>query len=182
MSELLDRIREAVVRLSPRERLLLLLAGGLGALLLFWVGVVMPVRAAIDRADQRVRTAELELETAVRLRREYDRLATSLGQVEQRIRSGPQGNIFTVLEELAQQSAVKVDSMEPQRGQAGERYRETKVQLVLKGVTLAQMVNYLHRIEASPQLLSVKSLRIRTRQDKPELLDVTFTVSSFEPV
>ncbi len=182
MSDLLDRIREAVVRLSPRERLLLLLAGGLGALLLLWVGIVMPIGTAVDRADERVRNAELELETALRLRREYDRLDASLRQVEQRIRGGPQGNIFTVLEELAQQSAVKVDSMEPQRGQAGERYRETKVQLVLKGVTLAQMVNYLHRIEASPQLLSVKSLRIRTRSDKPELLDVTFTVSSFEPV
>jgi len=182
VSDLLDRIREAVVRLSPRERLLLLLAGGLGALLLLWVGIVMPIGTAVDRADERVRNAELELETALRLRREYDRLDASLRQVEQRIRGGPQGNIFTVLEELAQQSAVKVDSMEPQRGQAGERYRETKVQLVLKGVTLAQMVNYLHRIEASPQLLSVKSLRIRTRSDKPELLDVTFTVSSFEPV
>jgi hypothetical protein len=42
-------------------------------------------------------------------------------------------------------------------------------------------VNYLHRIEVSPQVLSVKSLRIRTRSDKPEMLDVTFTVSSFEP-
>ena len=30
-------------------------------------------------------------------------------------------------------------------------------------------------------MLSIKSLRIRTRADKPELLDVTFTVSSFEP-
>jgi hypothetical protein len=30
-------------------------------------------------------------------------------------------------------------------------------------------------------VLSIKSLRIRSRKDKPELLDVTFTVSSFEP-
>jgi hypothetical protein len=43
-------------------------------------------------------------------------------------------------------------------------------------------VTYLHQIETAPQVLSVKSLRIRTRQDKPELLDVTFTVSSFEPL
>jgi hypothetical protein len=31
-------------------------------------------------------------------------------------------------------------------------------------------------------VLSVKALRIRTRTDNPELLDVTFTVSSFEPL
>jgi hypothetical protein len=44
------------------------------------------------------------------------------------------------------------------------------------------MVTYLQRIESAPQLLSIKSLRIRTRSDKPDLLDVNFTVSSFEAI
>jgi len=102
--------------------------------------------------------------------------------VEARIQRGPRGNLFTTRESLARQSAVKVDSMEPQPSPAGDRYRETKVQLVLKGVTLAQLVNYLHHVESHEQLLSVKSLRIRSRGDQPDLLDATFTVSSFEPV
>jgi type II secretory pathway component PulM len=71
--------------------------------------------------------------------------------------------------------------MEPRTTPASDAYRETKVQVGLKGVTLAQLVNYLHRIDSAEQVLSIKSLRIRTRKDKPELLDVTFTVSSFEP-
>jgi hypothetical protein len=53
--------------------------------------------------------------------------------------------------------------------------------VALKAVTLAQLVNYLHKIDTAPQVLSIKSLRIRTRKDKPEFLDATFTVSSFEP-
>jgi len=105
-----------------------------------------------------------------------------MASVEQRIRGGPQGEIFTALESLARESAVKVDSMEPRTSPANDDYRETKVQVVLRGVTLAQMVSYLQRIEAAPQLLSIKSLRIRTRADKPELLDVNFTVSSFEAI
>ena len=72
--------------------------------------------------------------------------------------------------------------MEPQASPANDRYRETKVAVGLQGVTLPQTVNYLHQIESADQLLSVKSLRIRTRPEKPELLDVTFTVSSFEPL
>ena len=103
-----------------------------------------------------------------------------MASVEQRIRSGPQGEIFTILESLARASAVTVDSMEPRTSPASDDYRETKVQVILRGVTLAQMVNYLQRIESAPQLLSIKSLRIRTRSDKPELLDVNFMVSSFE--
>jgi hypothetical protein len=72
--------------------------------------------------------------------------------------------------------------MEPQTSLSSERYRETKVEVVLKSVTLGQAVNYLHQIESAEQVLSVKSLRIRTRRDDSKLLDVTFTVSSFEPL
>ena len=43
-------------------------------------------------------------------------------------------------------------------------------------------MSYLNQIESSEQVLSVKSLRIRTRKDKPSFLDVTFTVSTFEPL
>jgi Tfp pilus assembly protein PilO len=102
--------------------------------------------------------------------------------VEKRIREGPKGNIFTTLESLARESAVKVDSMQPQTVPSDAAYRETKVEVKLEGVSLPQLANYLHKIESAPQLLSVKSLRVRTRADKPEFLDVTFTVSSFEAV
>jgi type II secretory pathway component PulM len=76
--------------------------------------------------------------------------------------------------------------MEPQAAASSDAFRETKVQVVLKQVTLAQIVNFLHKIESAQQMLSVKSLRIRARSDRrtesaAELLDVTFTVSSFEP-
>jgi hypothetical protein len=105
-----------------------------------------------------------------------------LAGVEQRIRSEAKGNLRTTLETLASKATVKVESMEPQASPASDAYRETKVEVALGGVTLPQTVNYLFQIETAPLVLSVKSLRIRTRPDKPDLLDVTFTVSSFEPL
>jgi type II secretory pathway component PulM len=182
MSELRDRIAVFVAGLAPRERLLLGSAAGLLLLALIWLAGVGPVLASIRGATLRVDTAERQLAVARRLSGDLGQLQGRLAAVEHRIGEGPKGNLFTTLEELAKQSAVKVESMEPQAAPAQERYRETKVQLVLKQVTLAQAVNFLHKIESMPQLLSVKSLRIRTHVDKKEdLLDVTFTVSSFEP-
>jgi len=181
MSELLARVRTFLANLSERERLLLTaVAGVFGLIVLYGIGV-RPVLAMRRRADARVAAAEQDIAGMARLRAEYDEVNGRLAAVEQRIAQGPTGNIFTTLESLAKQSAITVDSMEPQAAQAGTRYRETKVQVVLKGVTLAQMVSYLQGIESAPQLLSIKSLRVRTRVDKPDLLDVTFTVSSFEP-
>jgi general secretion pathway protein M len=181
MKEWIARIRSAYLGLSSQERILVTLAAaGVGAALVFLI-IVNPILGAAANADRRVATAEDELELVQRLRREYDEVHGRLATVEERIKNGPRGEIFTTLEKLAAESVVKVDSMEPRTSPASDAYRETKVQVALKNVTLAQLVNYLHKIDSSEQVLSIKSLRIRTRKDKPELLDATFTVSSFEP-
>ena len=117
-----------------------------------------------------------------RLRREFDDVNHRLTAVEERIGKGSKGNLRTTLETLARQAAVTIESMEPQASPANDRYRETKVEVGLKQVSLPQTVLYLHEIESTEQVLSVKALRIRTRVDQPDLLDVTFTVSSFEPL
>ena len=181
MNGLRDRIAAFVSGLAPRERLLLGGAAAMLGLSVLWLGIALPVVGAMQRGAQRVETAERQLEQAVRLRSDLGGIQGRLATVERRVREGPKGNLFTTLEQLAAQSAVKVESMEPQASPPQDPYRETKVQVVLKQVTLAQLVNFLHKIESAPQLLSVKSLRIRTRTEKKEdLLDVTFTVSSFE--
>ncbi|RIL00223.1 MAG: hypothetical protein DCC71_19030 [Proteobacteria bacterium] len=181
MSDLFERIRTALGGLAPRERLLLGATAAMLLVALLWFALLRPALAHVRDAEARVANAERDLEVARRLQGDLADVQGRLGTVERRIREGPKGNIFTTLEELAQKSAVKVESMEPQAAPAQDRYRETKVQVVLKQVTLAQTVSFLHGIESAPQLLSVKSLRIRTRSEqKEDLLDVTFTVSSFE--
>ncbi len=182
MNELIARLRAAFDNLSRRERLLVLAAGGVFLVFVLIVAVVNPLLSASSRASQRVEAAEQELRAVQILRARYDDVNARLGSVERRIRSGPQGEIFTTLESMARASSVTVDSMEPRTAPANDDYRETKVQVILRGVTLTQMVSYLKRIESAPQLLSIKSLRIRTRSDKPELLDVHFSVSSFEAI
>ena len=181
MKQLLQRLRAAFGNLAARERLLVSIVGVILAATVLWLGVVQPVLAAGARVEQRVTLAE-QLELMKRLRREFDDVHHRLTVVEERIGKGSKGNLRTTLETLARQAAVTIESMEPQASPANDRYRETKVEVGLKQVTLPQTVRYLHEIESTEQVLSVKALRIRTRVDQPDLLDVTFTVSSFEPL
>ncbi len=181
MREWITRVVAAFNALSLRERVLVSVVLALfGAALLFAL-VVNPLVRAATRSEERVLTADQQLRAMQRLRRDYDDVQHRLATVEGRIQSGARGNLRTTLETLAQRSSVKVESMEPQPSPEHEAYRETKVEVGLRGVTLAQTVSYLHQIEVAPQALSVKSLRMRTKPEQPELLDVTFTVSSFEP-
>jgi type II secretory pathway component PulM len=178
---LLARLRALFEGLSARERLLVSSVGALAVAGLFALAVLELLDAG-DRIEARVASAEQQLEVMTRLRRDWEDVNGRLRAVEERIRTAPGGNLRTTLESLAQQASVRIESMEPQASPTHERYRETKVEVGLREVTLAQAVSYLHQLEQTPQPLSVKALRIRSRPDKPELLDVTFTVSSFEPL
>ncbi len=186
MKEILARIRAAWANLADRERLLVGLAGGALLLTFLYLGLVLPILSQGKNLAERRLSAEQQLQVMRRLRVEYDEVSTRLDAVEERIRTGTRGNLRTALENMAQQAGVKIESMENQGAPADDRYTETRVELGLKGVTLPQLVSYLHRIETSRQVLTVKSLRIRTkgsRSGEPQdLLDATFTVSSFEPI
>jgi type II secretory pathway component PulM len=178
----LQRIRAFVSNLAPRERALVGAAAAVLALTLVFLAVVRPIRGAAQRAADRVVAAEHQLEVMRRLRRDFDDVSQRLSTVERRIQSGATGNLRTTLETLAQKAGVKIESMEPQASPSNDQYRETKVDVVLKEVSLSQTVGYLHAIESTEQVLSVKGLRIRIRSDRPDLLDVNFNVSSFEPL
>jgi general secretion pathway protein M len=176
------RLLDAFNGLEARERMLVSIVGALVLAALLYVLVVGPILRASQRGEDRLATADQRLQVMQRLRRDYDDVKGRLADVEQRIQRGARSELRTTLESLAQQASVKVESMEPQASPAHPKYRETKVEVGLKNVTLAQTVHYLHQIDIAPQALSVKSLRIRTRAEQPDLLDVTFTVSSFEPI
>ena len=180
MNRLLARIASAFAGLKPNERVLVSIAGVLLLGIVLWFGIAAPLLSASTNATRRATAAEEQAAAVAALQGRFAEVNGRVANVEQRIHNGPKGEIFTSLEQMAQQAAVKIDSMEPRTSPASDEYRETKVQVALKGVTLAQVVGYLHRIESAPQLLSIKSLRIRTRGE--ELLDVTFEVSSFEPI
>ena len=182
MNELLDRLRNAWDNLSPREQVLVSAAGVSVVVAIIAFAVVMPFVSLANRTTERVYSAEQQILAMSRLQREYSEINGRLSGVEQRIKNqrGRQ-NIRTVLESLAQNSLVKIASMEERQAQKNDHYVETKVEVTLKNVSLSQTIKYLHNIEASPQQLSVKSLRIRGHGGESQLLDVTFAVSSFEP-
>lgn len=185
MSDLLARLQAAWVDLTQREQILVGAAGGLSLIAILWFGALSPLLGVASSATSGVGTAEDQLEAMKRVRREYDEVTGRLSSVEKRISSkGQNSNILTLLQSLAATSGVKVESMDQRQAANNDVYKETKVEVELKGVTLTQTVDYLHNIESSQQLLSVKSLRLKTRNEKvaPSLMDVTFAVSSFEPL
>jgi hypothetical protein len=82
-------------------------------LTLLWALLVMPLLGASRRVASQAAAAEQQVEAVRGLRARFDEVNGRLAAVEARIQGGPSGEIFTALENMASQSAVKIDSMEP---------------------------------------------------------------------
>jgi type II secretory pathway component PulM len=178
----LERLQAMWRDLAPREQILVGAAGGIVVLAILVIAIIQPVVSAADRASERRLAAEQQLQAITRLAAEYDQLGARLEKVEERIRANREkSNLRSLLESLASQSQVRISSMEERQSGRNENYAETKLEVNLKSVTLSQTVRYLHNIESSNRQLSIKSLRIKSQQGEDARLDVTFSVSSFEP-
>lgn len=181
MNDILTKLSESWAELSQREKIL---SGGAGGMLVFtilFIGVIQPLMGMSSNVEARVEAAEQELLAMNRIRRQYDIVNANLTRVEERIQANHEKrNLLTLLESLAAASSVRVDSMEERKAQDDEKYKETRVEVRLKSVSLKDTVSYLQAVEASDQLLTVKSLRIKNRSDSSDLLDVTFNVSTFD--
>ena len=181
MSEWIARAKAIWQGLTTQERLLVSVAGGMLVVVVFTFGIVFTVLGSIDSAGQSARSAEGQMQTMQRLRREWDQISGRLAKVEAAIQQDrDQRNLITLLDSLATSSNVKIDSLQEGRASSEGGYEETKVDVSLKNVTLAQVVKYLNNIESAPRPLSIKSLRIKARSDQAALLDVNFSVSAFK--
>lgn len=183
MRDLWIRIQDVWDNFTAQERLLLGTLGALVGGILIFLAVINPILSATTNARTRVEASERDFEMMVQLRREYETINARLASVEERIRANrDKQNTLTLLESLASAANVKIDSMEERKSPDHELYRETRVEVSLKNVTLTQVVSLLHGIESATRQFSVKGLRVKTRADKGDTLEVGFTVSSFEAI
>ena len=49
----------------------------------------------------------------------------------------------------------------------------------MEGVTLGQLVDYLHRVESSPRILRIRRLQVGPTRDNRQLLSVRLRISAF---
>ncbi len=183
MREWLERLRTLIRQQSPRERWLGMLGLGIVAFLAVQSLWVRPLQARSDRVAREIETWGTQVLTGTRLVGSVRRLQAELARVDELIKPGEKNDLLTLLEGLAAEAGLgseQIDSVTPKAPSGNDRYPETRVEVGLKGVTLRQLVQLLHEIETGRLYLIVRSLRITTRGREQQVLDVSFSVSSFE--
>ncbi|OFV87279.1 MAG: hypothetical protein A3J75_08420 [Acidobacteria bacterium RBG_16_68_9] len=167
-------------RLSPRERLLVGLAGAAVLVISLYSLVVEPLTEGRARMAARIAQRESELAEAQEMR---DTLLKLLQQFEASqavlARPDPSFSLFSHIEATVSQvvSRDRITSMNPGSKTLGNAYKEESVEFKLTGVSLEQLVDMLYRIEKGTRQLRVTRLQVKKRPRDPHSFDVTATVS-----
>jgi general secretion pathway protein M len=167
--------------MQPRERLFLGGAGAMLVLFLIFKLTIDPLFKHSADLDRQIVTARHQLAELRTMQQEYQRQKTVVDSINSQLKRQQNFAIFSRLEEFAGQTGIrnKILYMKPTVSTPSEVYNEESVEVKMEGVTLEQLVRYLHQIENSPQLLKIKRLEIKPRFDNRQILTATFRVSAF---
>ena len=170
--------------LTKREQRILLGAGIFVVLLIIFF-IIDAIMRNYQGMEGKIQANREELKRVIHLRDEYRSVHQELDTIKSRLDKKEAGfSLLSFLEDLANQQNIRenISSFKPKKNPLNESYTESSVETVIDNITLWQLVQLIHKIENSGHLLRVKRLRIKTRYDNPDLLNVTFQVSTYEKV
>ncbi len=164
-----------------RERILVIGGGVAVVLFLLFTLALDPLLKHSADLDRQIVATRRQLTEFRTIQQDYLRQKGVVDSINAQLKKQQNFAIFSRLEELAGQTGIrsKILHMKPTVSTPSEVYNEESVEVKMEGVTLEQLVSYLHQVESSPQLLKIKRLEIRPRFDNRQILAATFRVSSF---
>jgi hypothetical protein len=170
-------LQQALSQLSLREQLLVAVAAAV-----FLTGVLALGSYSISRSIHRREVAIDEKSKALvdigRLTATYREREIQRQQLEARLRVPVR--LFTYIDDTSKRQGIVIGDMQD-RGTVvgGDKISESTVEFDLSRVTPDKLRNFLNEIEHGPHLVKVKKIRLRSRLDDPNSMDVALTVSTY---
>ena len=172
------------VKLNKREQISVAAAGAAIVIFLVLQFLVFPLLDENERLNQTIATRQKELAQIKEMQAQYRRTALKADTAQQRLKTRRRGfTLFSFLETLAGQTGVKtqIAYMKPSSTTLKDSgYRVSSVEMKLQEVTMPQLLAYLHGIETSRDMISIKRLSISKGEKNKDLLNTVFQVETLE--
>ena len=173
-----------ITNLNKREKMAV--AAAAAAIVIFVVlqFLVFPLFEKNDQLSRTLATRQQELEQIRMLQAEYRKTTQNAEQAQQFIKKRRRGfTLFSFLETLAGKTKVKqhIAYMRPTTtAQKDSPYRLSMVEMKLQDITMSQLLAYLHGVETSRDMISIKRLSISKGEKKADLINTVFQVETLE--
>ena len=179
-----ERAGEALRRLAPRERMMVLVAGGVTLLLIVWLGVVDPLVESLAKLDRDVARGRDDAATIGDLVGRYRALRGDVDKLEKGAASDQGGaSLFAQLESIAVPIAgrERIIAMNPSTRAVGNELQEELVEVRIEGITMRALVSLLYAVESRDPPIAVERLAVKREYKDQSRIDATVVVSRLRP-
>ena len=172
------------IKLNKREKISVAAAAAAMVIFLALQVLVFPLFEKNAQLSRTLATRQQEREQILLLQAEYLKTAEKSQEAQRHLQKRKQGfTLFSFLETLAGQTGVKshIAYMRPTTtSQKDSPYRLSMVEMKLQEITMSQLLAYLHGIETSTDMISIKRLSISKGEQKADLINTVFQVETLE--
>mgnify|MGYP000423041486 CR=1 FL=1 len=184
VAPLRSRATETLGRLAPRERALVLGAGGVTLLLILWLGVVEPLVDSLAGLDRDVLRGREDASSVGGLVARYRTLRAEVDQLERGATSDQSGaSLFAQLEAISVPIAgrERIIAMNPSTRAIGNELQQELVEMRIEGITVRALVSLLHAIENREPPIPVERIAVKRQYKDQTKVDATVVVARLRP-
>ncbi|RMG19153.1 MAG: hypothetical protein D6729_06015 [Deltaproteobacteria bacterium] len=181
MNELISRFRGVLGRMSRRERRLALLMVGVAVLFVAFLSV-MSIRGALADRRSRIETKKAGLQRVLAMSEGFREARAEQERLEAELRRSKGVSLFSFLEETSRKAGVSITKMTPRTPTTHGKVTEEVVDVAVDGVTLDKLTDFINRIQRSPHVVKILTLRIRRKRTAKEEVDAKLTVATYSLV
>lgn len=164
-------------RLAPRERVMVSAAAAavaLFAVFLVGTGISRSIAGREERIEEKTRL----LAQIGKLTQGYRQVQAERTALESRLKA-PAVPLMSFVAQTGQQLGIEVNDLRPGTPGGSEGVSEESVEVSLARVDLPKLARLLDGLERGPGVVKVRRLRVTTRNDDPQLVDVTLLVATY---
>lgn len=172
------------MKINPREKRILISAGGFIIILLYYLFILAPAFSKINLMEDRVAKNQSDLNKMIKLKAVHDRYNQSMKKSESiLIERGENFAILSYLESESRKLNIdkRIGYMKPVNfPETSGNLQLSGIEMNLVGINTKELVQFLHKIEASGKLLSINRIKIqRPTKPDPQLINVTLQVNTY---
>lgn len=180
-----NQVRDRIQQVSASKRDKRAVVISVVAISLFVIFIIFQFLASgTERLTKKVDALNSDLVKIKNLRKQLEESNRMIGQLTSSFKSGDEALISVVedilVNEQIDRGSFSIKDSNTSAPAIDDMYKEKSVDVEIRKIPLNKIVDFLYKVQVRPSLLKVSNLRIRTRFDNPDLIDVSFRISSFE--
>ena len=140
------------------------------------------VNKDLKAREKRIAAKSEKLKEIAQLRSDYKRRLAEQQRIANQVRRNNNMRLLSYLENLSEKSNLSLKNATDRPGEAtgSDQVKEEMAEVRVDNVSLDRLHDFLRRIEEGNPLVKVRRLKIKSRYDNKEMLDVSITVGTYK--